>query len=301
MSTKRPASSPLEANEKRSLVVEDPEDTIIYSDFDYPCTPTSSKPSGFRASTPMVDRGLGQFDTLSAVGGGGTAGLRQVIHEVFDDPAMIAKIASAVATQVSGQLREEMADLKRELVKKDNQIMHLQDRVDELEQYSRRNSVRISGIPEEEHENTDEIVQKVAESLGVEMSLEAIDRSHRAGRKGDYVRPILCKFVSYRAKRALMTVKKQLFSKDPTQIFPSLSWPTRRSQGGGDATVQPDTGPRIFINDDLTKTRAEVAGMARQKKREKAIEDTWCRDGVIFIKYNDTIHRITTKREVAVF
>ncbi|XP_070175998.1 neurotrypsin-like [Littorina saxatilis] len=56
--------------------------------------------------------------------------------------------------------------------------------------------------------------------------------------------------------------------------------------------------PKIFINDDLTKTRAAVASKARQLKVSKSLDDTWCRDGVVFVKKHNTVNRITTMREL---
>ena len=35
---------------------------------------------------------------------------------------------------------------------------------------------------------------------------------------------------------------------------------------------------------DETKTRAEMAAMARDRKRRNLVEDTWTQDGVIFVK-----------------
>ena len=59
----------------------------------------------------------------------------------------------------------------------------MKDQVDALEQYSRRNCVRIDPIPESAEENTGDIVKAVAKSVGVNLTDEAIDRSHRVGKK----------------------------------------------------------------------------------------------------------------------
>ena len=47
------------------------------------------------------------------------------------------------------------------------------------EQYSRRNCVRISGVPEENNEDTDRMVQNMAKDLNVKLTLADIDRSNR--------------------------------------------------------------------------------------------------------------------------
>ena len=48
-------------------------------------------------------------------------------------------------------------------------------------------------------------------------------------------------------------------------------------------------------------SRAEVAARARQLKRDGKLDDTWTRDGIIFVKKGDSVHRITTVREIHVF
>ena len=53
---------------------------------------------------------------------------------------------------------------------------------DSLEQYSRRNSLRIAGIPEEEGEETDKIVLGLAANLNIELNQTEIDRSHHVGK-----------------------------------------------------------------------------------------------------------------------
>jgi hypothetical protein len=45
----------------------------------------------------------------------------------------------------------------------------LKGRIEEMEQYSRRQIVRILGIPESEDENTDVIVLDIARRIGLEL------------------------------------------------------------------------------------------------------------------------------------
>ena len=97
--------------------------------------------------------------------------------------------------------------------------------VDHTEQYSRRNSLRISGLKE----NTDVIV-----TIGCDLHLDEIDKTHRVG-KPDPARTrhreILVKFVLYRARHKLYKMRKNL------------------KDNGYDG---------VFLNEDLTKTRSNV-------------------------------------------
>ena len=57
----------------------------------------------------------------------------------------------------------------------------LESQADQAEQYSRRNCLRISGIPEETGENTDNIVLRIANDIESDVRPQDIDRSHRVG------------------------------------------------------------------------------------------------------------------------
>ena len=64
---------------------------------------------------------------------------------------------------------------------------------DSLQQYGRRENLRISGLPEEEGENLRLKVIKFAEGLSVMIQDEHMNVVHRSGRKGVKPRQILCR------------------------------------------------------------------------------------------------------------
>ena len=145
------------------------------------------------------------------------------------------------------KLEMSIDSMREKLVAKDEIIRKLSDfldeRTDELDQYSRRSSMRIMGIPEVTAESTDDLATKVVGSLGVEINTRDIDRSHRVGRRDDdKPRTILVKFVSHRGKTEVMRAKKNLKSIGTKKIG---------AQG------------KIFINEDLTRLRAQIAATSR--------------------------------------
>ena len=158
---KRTADSPLSGEEKRhrtvgDSVADDSDATIINS--------------SFLSSTVLDDLP----HTMSA----GESTMKEHLKAALCDPDVLELISKAVAAQVSDQLRKELAGLKEKLSEKDREISSLKDQVDALEQYSRRNCVRIDPIPESAEENTGDIVKAVAKSVGVNLTNEAIDCSH---------------------------------------------------------------------------------------------------------------------------
>ena len=161
------------------------------------------------------------------------------------------------------------------LLEKDQRISLLYTKIDELsqknddlEQYTRRNSVRIVGISEEDKEDCDsKVLDLVNEtmSLAPRIELSDLDRVHRIGRKGNKDRPMIVKFTSYRQRSRVIKARSAL--KDVT--------------------------PKIFINDDLTSKRATLLWKARMAKTAGRLKDCWSSDGRIVIKdMNDQIHTI---------
>ena len=244
----------------------------------------------------------GGAGTSSANGAGGVA--RSELAEVTISGQQLAEIIAQVSARVSAEvtadlkkefrkdimllkadivkLTAENGELKRRLMERDEEVDSLGDQVDHLAQYSRRNSCRVYGYPEAkdgESENTDAIIVKIAEAIGSDTFLDQIDRSHRVGRPSiDKPRPIIVKFTSYAYKRRLMRAKSKLKQVDTKKAFGAS---------------------KLFINDDMTKLRADLAKSVRSLVDDKKVEKTWYRDGVIFAKINEhTVRKVTTPREL---
>ena len=98
--------------------------------------------------------------------------------------------------------------------KKENRIAKLEVGTNDLQQYSRRSSLRIFGVPEKSDEDTDQIVCDIAmNKLGIPISCSDIDRSHRTGklnRESKRHRPIIAKFCSYRKRTEVIKARKKL-------------------------------------------------------------------------------------------
>ena len=84
--------------------------------------------------------------------------------------------------------KSELSDTKSALDDMRNQYDELQDKVlniqikqDEAEQYSRRMCLRVSGLPEAEHEDVTNVVLDFAKSLNSTIFPADIDRAHRVG------------------------------------------------------------------------------------------------------------------------
>lgn len=99
---------------------------------------------------------------------------------------------------------------------RDDVLKQQDNRLNNLEQYSRRNSVRIYGIddrnPKETSHETSEIVANILKSkLNVDVDIQDIDVAHRTGRfLKDGNRPIICKFVTRLKKFEVIKRRRNL-------------------------------------------------------------------------------------------
>jgi uncharacterized protein YdcH (DUF465 family) len=158
--------------------------------------------------------------------------------------------------------------LHAEIKKRDARIDELSEKIDELEntidrmeQYSRRNTIRISGVRETDTTKTTDIaVSLLKEKMNIHVNQWDIIGCHRLGRVSNPGRPrtIILKFAQYRKKNEVIQSRRHL------------------------------KGTRIFINDDLTQRRAKMFKQTRYlKKKPRIIKDCWTVNGTIWIKTNE--------------
>ena len=110
------------------------------------------------------------------------------------------------------QLQKEVYELRDIVQKKDKMITSLEDKLvlfktklDEHEQYTRRNSLRISGIKETGNEDVGaKVLDLCNKQLGVKITSAKIDRVHSVGPpRQKQSRPVLVKFTTYHARQVV--------------------------------------------------------------------------------------------------
>ena len=172
-----------------------------------------------------------------------------------------------IKTAVKDALDSGLSDLREDnerLTKENNELRtrveKLEASQDDSEQYSRCNSLRVSNVEETADENTDRIVLYIGNTIDADLTMEAIDRSHRVGKPVvRKTRDILVKFVTYRARKSLYTMRKHL----------------KGSEYDG-----------VFLNEDFTKSRSKLLFDARMKVKGYFLRGAWSTDGRLFIKDN---------------
>ena len=187
----------------------------------------------------------------------------------------------------------------------EKQVCDLEEKLDQQEQYSRGNSLRIKGLPTLPNENLVDRVKHLAERrLDIELDDMDIDKVHRikAGQQGS---DILIRFTTYRAKNLMFKARTKLRRPATIRvgtrndIEPEVS--TMNDMFREEENAERDrmytsdlTRRDIFFNEDLTRKRSGLLYRARQFKKEKRINDCWSYDGRILVKDKDnTVHPIS--------
>ena len=168
------------------------------------------------------------------------------------------KATSAKLDELIGKIQEKVAaintlanrvtNLEARLAIVENTNVLLERKCDDLESYTRRQNLRIVGIPEpdDNSETADVCIEKVKEQINlladVNLNLDlAIDRAHRVGPKKDrngkpVQRAIIVRFTSWRAR---------------THVY------SKRKKG------KENTDARFYV--DLTKRRMDLKKKAMEK------------------------------------
>lgn len=163
-------------------------------------------------------------------------------------------------------------DLKAENNMLKEKIAVLETRVEDVEQYSRCNTIEIHGIPEEKNEDVVGIVKEVGTALGMQMDAGMIDACHRMGKRpgsNNATPGIIVKFVRRIDKEEMLRKKR---------VKRNLS--TRH--------MNMNTDIPIYINEALSPARRRLYAAARQVKRDKNLKYLWVRGGKIFVRKEDS-------------
>lgn len=151
-------------------------------------------------------------------------------------------------------------------------VVELEQKVEDLEQYSRSNAVEIHGIPEEQHEDVIKVVQEVGKALDIDITESMIDACHRLGRSRGANSPppgIIVKFVRRLDKEEMLRKRR---------VKSNLS--TRHMNLRMD---QP-----VYVNESLSPARKRLFAEARQLKRQKKFKFLWVRGGKIFLRQEES-------------
>lgn len=187
--------------------------------------------------------------------------------KIFDKESENDKLRGEI-DRLKTQLKEQQEenDSMRSTVERSED--RINERMNDLEQYSRINNIRIDGVDENNGEKATETEEKVVNVLNemmpdLNLKTEEIEIAHRLGKsKKGKPRQIIVQFSSRSTKVEILKRRKML------------------------------KGSSIYVNEDLTRVNQEVLSCVRKKQRDE-ISSVWSRDGKIFYKNKmGSIHKV---------
>lgn len=174
-------------------------------------------------------------------------GLKESVHFISDKFDTITKNFDELEKRFSATELENK-HLKAEVLRLSSIVEHHSVQINDIEQYSRRDCVEIAGVPEGEQENTNELVMKIGNLIGVNINESDISVSHRLPKPSYSSRAregmpgfntnhpkIIVKFVRRVTKEQFYRARKHLKDKSTRDI------------GFSTASVN-----KIFISESLT-------------------------------------------------
>ncbi|XP_060765748.1 uncharacterized protein LOC132873941 [Neoarius graeffei] len=171
-------------------------------------------------------------------------------------------------------LVEEVKALRLQNSEKAKRIAILENRVEELEQYTRMNDIIVTGLQiqprsyagavarrdgeelnEEDANSVEKQVLAFLHSKGIEVKSNNIEACHPLPRRSNTGKPaVIMRFANRKHKMQLLKQGKKLKGSD------------------------------VFLNEHLTKKNADIAKKARLLRKQGKIQNTWTQNCKIFIK-----------------
>lgn len=184
--------------------------------------------------------------------------IKECVIELLNEKDLLSALTKKIIDEVEKVFSEKTALLDKKICELQVENKLLSEKCESLEQYSRRNNVRIFGLPTTQQNHTEEqVITLFKEKMGVNIGPEVIDRCHPVGPVKNGKQAIIVKFMSYKFRRQVLAQRKVL-------------------KGSG-----------IGVAEDLTFTRYLLYKKVMDKFGYKNV---WLFDGNINVKLGDSKH-----------
>lgn len=180
-------------------------------------------------------------------------------------------------------VKQENAEMRRQVDSMDSELCYLRDKVRTLEQYSRKNNIEISGIPVTQKENIQKLVMDVGSALGVDVKEQHISAAHRVPSFNNKRTPALVvQFISRVSREDWLSKfreKKELYAHQVNTSFPKQ---------------------KVYINEHLSPDNKVFLARLKVKCKEVGYMYAWCKEGKFFVRkaQGDNVCRINTYDEM---
>ena len=232
------------------------------------------------------------------------------------------ELHSTIVTSLTQQLKvkqDENAALR-------DRVVSLEDKLDEMEQWTRRGSMRIQGLkdsPSESNELLDQKIIDVCQAINVEppITVDDIEVAHRLPLPRALLQKIATKDAEERGV-PYGTLPDGSQSTDLMKLIPPAKLPPRNvivkfaSRRVKSRVLAPATKKKlktkltnksvyphdVYFQDDLTAKKAKLAYLGRKLKLEGKVTDSWVFDSKVLIKdLHNRIRQIRCLKDLAVY
>lgn len=161
-------------------------------------------------------------------------------------------------------------------------INEMDNKICDLEEYSRKNNVEIQGIPEVRGENVMDIVQSIGNKIGANCDLSTVDVCHRVpSHNKERPKSIIVKFTSRFSKQNFLAGTRLRRADLTTSKIGLNSVPDQQ----------------IYVSDHLTPAKKLLLFKTKNFCRDNGYKYTWVSDSKILIRKSDSSRIIVVRSE----
>lgn len=208
--------------------------------------------------------------------------LKTSVNFLSNSVDVVNNAMKEIQSQIS-ELKKENKQLKNENIELQKVSTDMKERLRALEQYTRKNNIEISGIPETAKENVLAVVKDIGTALGLELQESQVAAAHRIPSfKRDRPASLVVQFQD-RTSRDIWISKykerKTITARDVNQAYPPH---------------------KVFVNEHLSPENKLFLNKLKQKTKDLGIKYVWCRDGKFYVRRADgeSCKRINTYDEL---
>lgn len=207
----------------------------------------------------------------------------EYLHNQYEDiDKQVKQLQSNINKEIS-KFEAESKALKVEVLKSNTMITQLNEQLDDLEQYSRRDCLEIRGVPFNDGEDTDKIVKEIADLVDVDLDNDDISTSHRLPSKKDSNIPpaIIVKFTKRNIRDEFYQAKNLL-----------------RDKSSKDIGMGRHKEHKLFINESLTKYKKDIFNSCLKAKKNLEFMYIWTKYGKTFMRKDKGSRAVAIKSEI---
>ncbi len=173
------------------------------------------------------------------------------------------------------ETKDREKDITINEMKEENNTLRI--RLESMEQYSRRNNLIVSGIPQREKENVRELVTNLASKWGINIPTSGIVAAHRLF-----------------SKSGIPDIIIKLADRD---IIGQLIKSSKTTKLSSDCLgIQPATV--IYCSDHLTPYTKRILAYAKELRRNGMVKYVWTKECVVYVRKEDQSPAIKIPDEI---